>query len=156
MKRCDAEPQRCRCGDRLIHQFNRGAHESSSALGQFVHDEVGKGVWWSDIDGAVFKVDTRVLRVIEHKPSDGELSAGQERILQLLGMGIKSLIAHELVHPQSGVFVVRSEPPFNTSLVQRYRHWPLTRDGLRVEMHGEQWRRFLAGEIDPDDTRAVS
>lgn len=144
------------CGDNLIHQSNRGKHESSSAFGQHVHNHVPDDLYYADIDGAVFKVDTRVLRIIEHKPSHGELSSGQKAILPLLGLGIRSLAANELVHPQSGVYVVHSEPPFGTASVQRYRHWRGYGDEPPVEMTGERWVRFLAGELDDDDLSAVS
>lgn len=138
------------CGDRLIHQLNRGPHESSSAFGQYVHDHVDKGVYWADIDGVIYKVDTRVLRIIEHKTRDGSLSKGQESILPLLGMGIRSLAANELVHPQSGIYVVQSDPPFTVGRVHRHRHWHRYRDEPAVEMRGDRWARFLAGEVDGD------
>jgi hypothetical protein len=144
------------CGDRLIHQLNRGPHESSSAFGQYVHDHIDKGVYWADVDGVIYKVGTRVLRVIEHKTRSGNLSKGQEAILPLLGMGIRSLAANELVHPQSGVYVVQSSPPFDTASVQQHRHWRGYPDGPPVEMRGDRWARFLAGEVDDDGMRAVS
>jgi hypothetical protein len=104
-------PNCTECGDTLIHQFNRGPHESSSAFGQFVHDRIGIEMYWADVDGTIYKKRTKALRVIEHKRSDEKLSNGQREILPLLAKGLQLLAATGLIHEQSGVYIVRSDHP---------------------------------------------
>src|SRR5829696_3725505 len=116
-------PRRCpECGDLLIHQERRGEHESSSAFGQHVHDEYGgrgqrRTFDFSDIDGVVYKRSEGILRIIEGKPSKGEPSSAQRRIMPLLADGVKWLMDQGRISRQSGVYVVRANPPYDVASV---------------------------------------
>lgn len=112
------------CGARLIHQVSRGQNESSSAYGQHIHDDHPVDFHWADIDGVVYKLDTGIMRIIEHKPVGGALRDSQRAILPLLAGCIDILVDQDVLHPDSGVFVVNSDPPFDTALVRRYRRSP--------------------------------
>lgn len=133
------------CNDRLIHQTNRGPNESSSAFGQFIHDAFPNSFWWIDVDGMIYKKATRILRVIEHKPVGGQLRPSQQFLLPMIATCIRILIALRLVHEQSGVFLVRSDPPFRSGHVQQI-------DGpLNAHLDDELWHIFLTGELFPID-----
>lgn len=103
------------CGDRLIHQKARTHSESSSALGQHIHDEFPKVFDWMDIDGVIYKRSTGLLRVIEHKDPGRRLSSSQSRVLPILALGIQSQIDSGLLHERSGVYVTWAMSPFGTA-----------------------------------------
>jgi hypothetical protein len=140
------------CGEVLIHQTNRGPDESSSSFGQFVHEKVGRVMYWSDIDGVIYKKKTKVLRIMEHKRRSESLSDGQKEILPLLAKSIQLLAATRLIHEQSGVFVVHSDHPHKTGLIKQIRGWPLRAVWLDREMSGQDLLGFIQGEVvDIDD-----
>lgn len=140
------------CGDKLIHLVNRGQHESSSSFGQFIHDlgETLRGPWlqmfWMDVDGAIYKKKTSILRIVEHKPHLGTLSKGQTEVLPLLAKGIQLLTATRLLHPQSGVFVINADPPYDEILVTQQKGWPLVPVWQPVKLVGHLRDAFLRGE----------
>lgn len=107
------------CGDRLIHQTSKSAHESSSALGQYVHDNYAKDFYYADIDAAVYKRATGVLRIIEHKHVGQSIRPSQKSILPLLSISVQGLVEAGLVHPESGVFTMWASDPFDVAAVQR-------------------------------------
>jgi hypothetical protein len=107
------------CGDRMIHQTNRGPHESSSAYGQHVHERYGRTFYFTDGDALTFKRSSQILRVIEHKYSGGVLSPGQRVILPLIAIGLDSLAHLHGVDPASGVFVMYADAPFECVAVRR-------------------------------------
>lgn len=141
------------CGDKMIHLTNRGPHESSSAFGQFIHDmgESLRGVWlqmfWTDIDGVIFKKKTSILRVIEHKPHLDTMSEGQKVVLPLLAKSIQLLSATGLLHAQSGVFVINADPPYDEILVTQQKGWQSVSVWRPVKLVGELRDRFLQGEV---------
>ena len=143
------------CGDRLIHQVARGADESSSAYGQHIHDAYPKTFHWADIDGVIYKLSTGIMRVIEHKPVGGTLRPSQRAILPLIAGCIDILIDQEVVHRESGVFVVNSDYPYDTALVRRYVRSPddgkyrpgALRDAVRL--NGTDLEAFETGEEMP-------
>jgi hypothetical protein len=144
VKRCPA-PE---CGDVLIHQTNRGPTESSSAFGQFVFDEVGRLMYWSDVDGVIYRRETAALRIVEHKRRGGSLSDGQKKILSLLAKSLQLLAATGLIHEQSGVFVVYSDPPYETGGLVKQFHGSSDHVVWRdQEMSGRKWLGFLQGEV---------
>lgn len=151
------QPRSCPdCGDRLIHQSKRGPGESSSAFGQFVHDKIGRVMYWADIDGAALRNKTKVLRIIEHKPPNGNPSESQKAILPLLAKAIQLLASTGLVHEQSGVFVVRSEHPHDKAQIWQIEGWAGRGKGLRTVLSGDLFRHFIEGEIlDPVSLTAV-
>lgn len=108
--------QICReCGDRMIHQHRRGWHESSSALGQWVHDQLPSTFGWSDIDGVSVRSmpnGAHRFRLFEAKRPNSGMSASQQRILQALGALIASARDAGVIDPASGAWVLRGEPPF--------------------------------------------
>lgn len=140
------------CGDALIHQFDRGPHESSSAFGQYIHDRgevdrVWREMFWMDIDGAIYKKRTTVLRIIEHKPHLGALSAGQREVLPHLAKALQLLAATGLVHSQSGVFVLYSDHPHDSALVHQVAGWQRTQVMPPTALAGELLDKFLQGEV---------
>ena len=126
------------CGDKLIHQWNRGQDESSSAFGQFIHDEVTQRTSIVDadiqlIDGHPVEMlesqvhqlhfiygDIQRFRVIEHKPFGGGLSRAQKWVLpvwrKLIDLGIKD----RHISTGSGLYVVEGDPPFDEVIVTKY------------------------------------
>jgi hypothetical protein len=79
---------------------------SSSAFGQWVHDEIPRTFYWADIDGASYKRATGILRVFEHKWVGQELKPSQNSILPKIAKAIAHMIETKLVSAGSGVFVV--------------------------------------------------
>lgn len=150
---CSRPQKNCpECGDEMIHLANRGPHESSSAFGQYVHDrgEVDKRwreMFWMDIDGAVRKNRTRVLRIFEHKPMAGALSTGQKEVLPLLAKALQLLASTGLIHPQSGVFVLRSDHPHELMQVQQIKGWQYAETWPLTTMSGDLLHDFLCGEV---------
>jgi len=135
------------CGDRLIHQASRGRDESSSALGQHIHDEYPNVFDWMDIDGVIYKRSKRLLRLIEHKDPGRPLSSSQSRVLPILAMGLKSLIDDGHLHERSGVYVTWSSAPFGTaSVAQVMPANPLTM-GSAVAMGPAEFEMFKTGEV---------
>lgn len=153
MSVCSRPHRNCReCGDVVIHQSNRGPHESSSAFGQFVHDKLRNEMYWLDVDGISYKKKTRMLRVIEHKPRHGNLSDGQKEVLPLLAKAIQILAATRLIHRDSGVFLVQSDHPHDVVFVSQIVGWGgswSSRNQIEWsrEMTGREWLDFLRGEV---------
>lgn len=147
------------CGDQLIHQMNRGPHESSSAFGQYMHDRGEKDqrwrqMYWMDVDGAIYKKSTQVLRFVEHKPPSGVLSAGQREVLPLLAKAVQLLVGTGLIHRQSGVFVLRSEHPHETICVEQVKGWPLGETWLPpTTLTGRKAEDFLRGDVIDESPR---
>ena len=99
-----------KCGDRLIHLSARGAHESSSELGQYVHDHVTKLLSWMDIDGVAWEMRENVLRVIEHKRSGQRISVAQSRILPIIASMLERAVLEGDLGQGSGAFVLWWQP----------------------------------------------
>lgn len=135
------------CGDRLIHQANRGHDESSSAFGQWIHDELSHEMHAPDLDTVIYKVSTRILRVLEHKTRGKHPSKSQNAVLPLLAKAVQLLAATGLVHPDSGVFIVYSDPPYDSASVQQVEGWAARRAKMLCgELTGQPWRDFMQGE----------
>lgn len=143
------------CGDRLIHQWNRGNHESSSAFGQFVHDRVTRRTTFGDVDMELFEdhvyqlhfgAGPQRLRLLEHKPqgNNGGLRQGQRWLLEcvryLIGLGL----AERCLAADSGVYVIEGDPPFETVTVHRL---PAVSgaNGDRVTWDQDQLIKWLGG-----------
>lgn len=139
-------PNCSECGDVLIHQSNRGPHESSSAFGQYVHDRLGNEMYWLDVDGVIYKKKTQILRIIEHKPHLGRPSDSQKYVLPLIAKAVQLLSATGLIHKQSGVFYVFSDHPHEVVLVEQVKGWSLRSVMAARQMSGTEWRSFLLGE----------
>lgn len=135
------------CGDTLIHQDRRGPHESSSHLGQWVHDSVALDMFWLDIDGVSLRNETRVLRIVEGKPRGGSMSNSQKTALPLLAKAVQLLASTGLIHEQSGVFVVYSDHPHDVALVEQVKGWQSRAVQPVVELGGEAWTNFLRGKV---------
>lgn len=100
---------------------HRGPHESSSALGQAIHDQLGgRGLRIHDAvddDGIRDSLDirassTKIFRRIEHKEPGSGLSDAQWRMYPLYAEAIGCLATRGRVEPQqSGVFVVECAIP---------------------------------------------
>jgi len=94
------------CGDRLIHQSSRGAHESSSELGQHVHDNLTPLLSWMDIDGVAWEMHEDVLRILEHKRPGQRISTAQSRILPKLATMLEQAVLEGQLGQGSGAFVL--------------------------------------------------
>ncbi len=135
------------CGDRLIHQKSRTNEESSSALGQHIHDEFPKVFDWMDIDGVIYKSSKRLMRVIEHKDPGRQLSRSQSRVLPILAMGIQSQIDAGLLHERSGVYVTWTSAPFGTASVAQVLPGEHLALSPTVAMGSADFSMFKTGEI---------
>lgn len=94
------------CGDALIHQSRRGAHESSSELGQFVHDNYCTSFYYMDVDALTYSFSTGILRIIEHKKPGDAVRASQRSCLPLLQESIEHLVSAGRLAQGSGAFVL--------------------------------------------------
>lgn len=143
------------CGDTLIHQSNRQEHESSSEFGQYMHDRGERErrwreIYWLDVDGAVYKKRTGILRIIEHKNNGGVLRDSQRHVFPLLAKALQLLAATGLIDRQSGVFVVWSNHPHDTAVIEQQAGWSRIRVMTPREMSGPDLEEFLLGEPIPD------
>lgn len=138
------------CGEALIHQLNRGGSESSSAYGQHIFDDYDNDFFWADVDGVIFKYATRIMRIIEHKPLGGALRPSQRTILPMLADALDKLVVEGTLDPQSGVFVVLSDPPYSSLKVRRYRRdtdgkWVPGTTREAITLTGEDQKNFETG-----------
>lgn len=146
------EPATCgACGDRLIHQSSKTSEESSSALGQHIHDNYPTTFFYADIDGAIYKKSTGILRIIEHKHHGQTIRRSQRALLPLLSVAVQGLADANLVHPESGVFAMWASSPFDVAAVHRVRpgaalkSWDSS-DGASM-LPASLLRSFLTGEL---------
>jgi hypothetical protein len=135
-KLCNKEHHCAHCGDKLIHQFHRGEHESSSALGQLIHDKVTGKTSIVDADYQIisnaievregqihqlhFSSDLPRLRVIEHKKLGGSLSRSQKWVMPLWRDLIQIGARMGIVSKQSGVVLIEGDPPFDEIRMTHY------------------------------------
>lgn len=126
------------CGDRLIHQHHRGQHESSSAFGQFLHDEVTKQTSIVDVDEQALQDtplelveaqihqlhfvfgDIQRLRVLEHKRVGDGLSQAQRWILPVWRRLIHLGIQDRHISTSSGLYLIEADPPFDEFAVTKF------------------------------------
>lgn len=137
------------CGQRVTHPSNPGRHDSHSDLGQHIHDADGgrdkiRLFDFCDIDGAIWKAQHRLLRIVEGKPDERQLKGSQERVLPLLARGVLHLRRSYRLHYESGVFVVRGRPPFATASVEKVN--PDGTIGRPMVLGEDHWTRFKRGE----------
>lgn len=109
----------CECGDQLIHASRRGMHESSSLLGQYVHDNFDRVFSWIDVDALVWKRSKRRLLIAEHKYPGQQLSSAQREVLPLLGRIVALAIEHGLI-AQGEVVSVYGAPPWQDCTVRTH------------------------------------
>jgi hypothetical protein len=107
------------CGDRMIHLLNRGPDESSSALGQFVHDELPRVMNAVDTDLALHARSTKIFRHIEHKIPGQDLSRAQRDVLPLYAEAVAALVARGRLGQQSGAFKMTWTLEIDTPAVVR-------------------------------------
>lgn len=148
---CDECPA---CGDRLIHQRYRRSDESSSAFGQWIHDTFPNTFYHADVDSAIFKRATAILRVLEVKKHGQPLKPSQTAVLPILASGVAVHIAAGELDPVSGVFKVETDEPFDSGgRVAQVR--PVLDRGERLsgpyvgpfsDLEGIEWVRFVTGE----------
>ena len=135
-----------------MHWQPMGAHESTTALGQWVHDAIPRDFWFKDDDVrpehfTVGRVASRIYREIEHKFRHQGLSTGELELMQLQARAIQSLIDERWVSPFSGAFVVYTDPPYATAAAQK-----VFADGslsLPIRLSGEQIKRFIGCKVRP-------
>jgi hypothetical protein len=101
------------CDEELIHRDHRQSREASSSLNTLFHREGPFNMAVGDIDSyCEATVDgLYLLRILEHKQPNQELSGAQKKVLEHLDACIRHAIAHPppglRLHPDSGVFIVR-------------------------------------------------
>lgn len=139
------------CGDRLIHQTDRRNHESSSAYGQHIHDTYPTEFFWADVDGVIYKLASRIMRVVEHKPRGGTLRDSQRKILPMFAAALDVLAAEDVISEDSGVFFVNSDWPYDSAAVRRFRRddaglWIPGRPDEALELSGEDLANFETGQ----------
>jgi hypothetical protein len=111
----------------LIHQYHRGAHESSSTFGQWLHRRITADTSFVDIDHQSVDNahledtihwlhftpnDAQRLTVLEHKKPGTELSEAQRNILPVWRRLITLGIHDGLISWRSGLFIVEAGPPW--------------------------------------------
>jgi hypothetical protein len=100
----------------MIHKGSRQAHESASYLGQIVHNLMPRLFTWCDIDGALFRRSTGLLRFFEHKSPGQKREYPQREILKLLARVIEHLKTcpaargEFALHEHSGVYLIEGDP----------------------------------------------
>jgi hypothetical protein len=97
----------------MIHRDHRQADESSSALGQIIHQEAPREMTVGDLDLYVMKYRGNIanFKGLEHKNPNQAVGRMQAGVLQILD----GLIQHAIVNPpdnirldpDSGIFIVR-------------------------------------------------
>ena len=155
-------PEQCpSCGDRLIHLSRRGQHESSSVLGQFVHDSIHRNMCWLDIDGVGWRSPENILRIVEAKRPGRDVSFSQKTILPILARGLELLVADEqtpAVADGSGVFVLEIEPDLRAGQMKCdsgvVRQVMPGRATLVREWHGRSYECSESFELDGDQLAA--
>ena len=134
------------CRDQLIHLVNRGADESSSEFCQYIHDELPNEFFLVDNDATIYKKKTRIMRELEHKYVGQSLSRGQCDVLPIKALNMRAAVDNGLVDEVSGVFVIWTDAPFSSAVVQRVLPLRRMELGRSFQIDGEQLRRFLSGE----------
>jgi hypothetical protein len=134
------------CNDKLIHLTNRGPDESSSPLGQHVHDNLPNTFYWMDSDAVVYKLRTRIWRQVEHKFHGQELSASQNSMLPYHSMMVQSQVDAGAFAEDSGVFVLWTDPQFTHGEIARVLPQPTIALGSAVYLDQDRLNRFLSGE----------
>lgn len=117
----------------------RDPNISHSAFGQWVHDNFPNNFFWSDVDGIVFKRATRILRVMEEKRPGQTLKDSQRTILPLLARGVSRLVDLGIIHPQSGVFIIYTEPPYTTATISQVDNY------INKELSTDEFKSFITG-----------
>ena len=137
------------CKDRMIHQNNRGEHEASSGILQWIHDNVPRVMDVIDDDGNPHgfdiirrKIRPRLWRRIEHKHRAGKPRDSQTELLPIIAASIAGSITRKMLHPASGVFIVWADPPFNSGRIAIvHPHLPF-RHADPAELSGTPWKQF--------------
>jgi hypothetical protein len=129
----------------MIHQENRGHHESSSAFGQFIHNTYPTKFWFGDLDGYLLRLPDNEgpgsLRLFEIKKPGGNLSAGQKKLLPILAQAIPS-VAKRNGFPEAGVFCLQWANGKREANVTRFNPDGTTKD---FAVEGEQFDRLVQG-----------
>jgi len=105
----------------LIHQSKRQPNESSSAYGQHIKDDLPNSFYFADVDGVVFRLSTKILRVLEHKFPGRPMKESEYKILSIIANALDGIVPARTIHPDSGVFVVHAEPPWKTAMIREVR-----------------------------------
>jgi hypothetical protein len=83
------------------------------------------------------------------------ISDSQRAILPLLAGCVDILVDQGVLHPESGVFIVNSDPPYGQAIIRRYRRddagkWVPGRSGDAPKLEGWPLRAFETGESVPE------
>lgn len=119
--------------------FRHDPNISSSDLGQYIHDTYPVEFYFADIDGAIFKKSTKIKRVFECKSPGQRLKPSQAWLLQDISKQLEEQIKSGEISPESGVFIVWGDPPFDVIEVCRIG------EQESVVLHGRRKDNFLRG-----------
>lgn len=84
----------------------RDPDQSSSPLGQWVHDKLGKNFYAADVDLVCYAKSTKILRIFESKHPGQRLKPSQRDLLPMFASWVARSVSLDKLSPHSGVFVV--------------------------------------------------
>ena len=118
----------------MLKTSMRDKTKYASAFTKWVDETVPHTFYLADVDSVVYKLSNNMVRIYEWKYPKEELTKGQKDILPKLAEVIKIAIEAGALNPQSGVYVIRGEPPFTygaevRSYIDR-KQMHFTREGL--------------------------
>uniref|UniRef100_A0A6M3L5R3 Uncharacterized protein n=1 Tax=viral metagenome TaxID=1070528 RepID=A0A6M3L5R3_9ZZZZ len=90
-------------------------------MGQYIHDTFPHTFWFMDIDAIIYKKATKIMRIVERKKAEGELRFSQKFLLPILAVCISFLICFRYLNKQSGVFLVKTDKPFDIAIINRIK-----------------------------------
>lgn len=158
------------CGDRLIHQQNRGGTESASAFGQLVQKILTRRFAFADVDGAIERTRDRLklVRKFEWKypgqkfdPPQKSLLRADAEMLHALGQQKFQFTDGSTLCPESGVFAIEGEiyPDVslrssvtvtdmftgaeNTMTPREFFFWLASRSDERSKGDDWMWKQFI-------------
>jgi hypothetical protein len=146
----------------MIHQLHRKNDEAASAYLQHLRADRPHNFTVCDADGWIYKRETKIARFVEHKPRGGRVQRTTAEILALQSEMIRRSVGISVLHPQSGVFIVYADPPFESAFAEWVDPWGMTvprwESGptwaanvpFSRELTGEDLRIFETGEAFPD------
>lgn len=110
----------------------RFGHDSSSRIGQYVHDNMPTTFYWSDIDGECYKKSTRIYRIFEEKKAGQRAKGSQRFFLREHAWAIEKGVKEGRYAEGSGVFLIEVldiEEYFKLTHGFKYKIFQIFQDG---------------------------
>lgn len=109
-----------------------------------------------DIDAIVYKKMNRLLRIFERKKIEGALRPSQRFLLPVLSICIRLLVHVGTLHRQSGVFLVRTDQPFDMAIIQEIKPFLSLEMGEEHLLKDDRLRMFfMAEELPPMNNQGL-